>query len=145
MNRRAARWLAPILIVIAAALGSAASAGGVAAVGASGRPPHRAAVSTAPEPPPITANDFLPEDRNLSDCVGVLEKPGCGSEERGGPMMTLVFALVIGGMAFVFWRVIVGVRKNRAELDRSESAPVRDGPGLPPSATERDPAEPIEP
>ena len=27
--------------------------------------------------------------------------------------------IVIGGMAFIFWRVIVGVRRNRAALDRS--------------------------
>ena len=40
-------------------------------------------------------------------------------------MMTLVFALVIGGMAFIFWRVIVGVRKNRAELDRAGARPER--------------------
>ena len=101
-------------------------------------------VGTTPDPPPITANEFLPEDRDLSDCVGVLEKPGCGSEERGGPMMTLVFALVIGGMSFVFWRVIVGVRKNRAELDRSE----RDRADREPADREpadRDPAEPVEP
>jgi hypothetical protein len=76
------------------------------------------ATATVPDPPPITANDFLPEDRDLSDCVGVLEKPGCGSEDRGGAMMTIVFALVIGGMAFIFWRVIVGARRNRRELDQ---------------------------
>ena len=142
MNRRAARWLAPILIVIAAALALGVPAGGVTAVGGNGRISN---LRTAPDPePPITANEFLPEDRNLSDCVGVLEKPGCGSEERGGPMMTLVFALVIGGMAFVFWRVIVGVRKNRAELDRSESVRSETDKAAT-ERPERDPAEPIEP
>ena len=34
-------------------------------------------------------------------------------------MMTVVFILVMAGMAFIFWRVIVGVRQNRAALERS--------------------------
>jgi hypothetical protein len=76
--------------------------------------------ATTPDPPPDTANEFLPEERNLSDCVGVLEKPGCGSEERGGVMLNLVFLVVIAGMSFIFWRIIVGVRKNRSALDHSE-------------------------
>jgi hypothetical protein len=84
-------------------------------------PTTASVVATAPEPPPVTANDFLPEDRNLSDCVGALEKPGCGSEERGGPMMNLVFFLVIAGMAFIFWRISVGVRRNRARLQPAET------------------------
>jgi hypothetical protein len=130
--------------VIASALVVGTSAGGAAAASAVGAVGAASTVTTTPEPPPITANDFLPEDRDLSDCVGVLEKPGCGSEERGGPMLTLVFALVIGGMSFVFWRVIVGVRKNRAELDRSElDRSERDRADR--DAADRDPAEPVEP
>jgi len=78
-----------------------------------------AMTATVPEPPPDTPNEFLPDERNLSDCVGVLEKPGCGSKERGGAMMNVVFLVVIGGMSFIFWRIIVGVRTNRASLDRS--------------------------
>jgi hypothetical protein len=80
-----------------------------------------AMAATVPEPAPD--NEFLPDERNLSDCVGVLEKPGCGSEERCGVMMNAVFLIVIGGMAFIFWRIIAGVRKNRAGLDRSGLEP----------------------
>jgi hypothetical protein len=108
VNRRAARRLAPIRLLIAA----------LAFVTLTG---HAADVVTAspPEPPPVTANEFLPEDRDLSDCVGLVEKPGCGSEERGGALLNVVFLLVMAGMAFIFWRIIIGVRKNRAELDRA--------------------------
>ncbi len=111
MNRRAARWLAPIRLLIAALafVVVAGTTGGVAS-------------ATAPEPspePPVTANEFLPEDRDLSDCVGLVEKPGCGSEERGGALLNVVFVLVMAGMGFIFWRIIIGVRRNRAELERA--------------------------
>jgi hypothetical protein len=82
----------------------------------------QSAPATVPDPdtPAVTANEFLPEDRDLTDCVGVLEKPGCGSEERGGTMLNIVFVLVIGGMSFIFWRIIVGVRRNRSALGEPE-------------------------
>ena len=86
------------------------------------------APTTVPDPPPVTANDFLPEERDLTDCVGALEKPGCGSEERGGPMMTVVFLMVMAGMGFIFWRVIVGVRQNRSQLE--PPAPTSSGPNF---------------
>jgi hypothetical protein len=118
VNRRAARWLAPILllasIVIAVTFGVP-----TARADAFWEPRPAAMTATVPEPPPDTPNEFLPDERNLSDCVGVLEKPGCGSKERGGTMMNAVFLIVIGGMAFIFWRIIIGVRKNRAALERS--------------------------
>ena len=98
----------------------------------------QSAPTTVPDPdtPVVTANEFLPEDRDLTDCVGVLEKPGCGSEERGGTMLNIVFVLVIGGMSFIFWRIIVGVRKNRSELDApnpTNSEPTNSEPTKPES------------
>lgn len=108
-----------------------------------------AATTASPEPspePPVTANEFLPEDRDLSDCVGALERPGCGSDERGGPLLNLVFVLVIAGMAFIFWRIIIGVRKNRAELERTERLRTEQEPTEPeptePEPTEPEPTEP---
>jgi len=112
VNRRAARPLAPIRLLIAAA----------ALFVSFGAPVDRVVAedaTAATEPPPVTASDFLPEERDLSDCVGLVERPGCGSEERGGALLNVVFVLVMGGMAFIFWRIIIGVRKNRAELDRT--------------------------
>ena len=68
-----------------------------------------------PPPPPVTiAPEFLPESANLSDCVGLVEKPGCGSEARGGWRQTAVFASLAVWLALIFWRVSVGVRRNRS-------------------------------
>lgn len=63
--------------------------------------------------PPVTVTDFYPEESNLSDCVGLVERPGCGSEARGGTGQTVVFVLLVIGLGIIFWRVAVGVRRNR--------------------------------
>ncbi|MGK0275327.1 MAG: hypothetical protein ACI9N0_001711 [Ilumatobacter sp.] len=62
--------------------------------------------------PPITANEFFPEDRDLTSCIGVLERPGCGSEERGGWRQGLILLAVVGGLAVVFGNVIRSSRKR---------------------------------
>lgn len=66
-----------------------------------------------PPPPPVTINDFIPEDRNLSDCIGALERPGCGSEARGGWRQALIFVVVAGGLALVFGRIAWSARRRR--------------------------------
>jgi hypothetical protein len=89
--------------------------GGGAALAASTRvPPSTAPPSTAPV---VTANEFLPTDRDLSDCVGVLEKPGCGSQARGGTAITVVFIVMLLAMVLIFARIAVGVRQNRRAID----------------------------
>jgi hypothetical protein len=60
-------------------------------------------------------SDFYPEDNNLSDCLGLVERPGCGSESRGGWRQTAVFVILALGMALIFWRISVGVRRNRVD------------------------------
>tara|TARA_R110002110_G_scaffold225978_1_gene440148 strand:- start:4344 stop:4655 length:312 start_codon:yes stop_codon:yes gene_type:complete len=62
--------------------------------------------------PPTTANDFFPEDRDLTSCIGVLERPGCGSEERGGWRQGLILLGVLGGLTIVFGNVIRSARKR---------------------------------
>ncbi|WP_395155699.1 hypothetical protein [Ilumatobacter sp.] len=62
--------------------------------------------------PPTTANDFFPEDRDLTSCVGVLERPGCGSEQRGGWRQGLILLAVLSGLAIVFGNVIRSSRKR---------------------------------
>jgi hypothetical protein len=74
-------------------------------------------VASVDEQPPVTVNDFFPEDNNLSDCVGLVEKPGCGSESRGGTGQNLVFGFLALGLGIILWRVSVGIRANRADLD----------------------------
>lgn len=74
--------------------------------------------SDEPPPPPVTiAPEFLPESANLSDCVGLVERPGCGSKARGGWRQTAVFAAIAVGLGVIFWRVSLGVRRNRGAAD----------------------------
>ncbi len=64
-----------------------------------------------------TANPFLPENQDLTACVGTLQRPGCGSSERGGWHQDLVAMAMIGGLLIVFGRVAWGVRRNRSRID----------------------------
>ena len=59
------------------------------------------------------ANPFLPEDRNLTECIGMLQRPGCGSEARGGWHQNLVAIAMITGLVIVFGRVAWGVRRSQ--------------------------------
>jgi hypothetical protein len=77
------------------------------------------ATAMPPPTPPVTANPFLPDQRNLSDCVGALERPGCGSAARGSSSQTAVFIVMFAGMSFIFIRIAIGVRKNRANMGNS--------------------------
>ncbi len=70
-----------------------------------------------PGAPPITVTDFYPESSNLSDCIGLVEKSGCGSGSRGGAGQNLVFVALALGVGFVFWRISVGIRANRRATD----------------------------
>lgn len=108
-----------------------------------GGTPHAAAIAvsvthsdTAPTDtastdtvPVDTANPFLPEQRDLTECIGLLQRPGCGSEARGGLGQTLVAILMIGGLVLIFGRVAWGLRRNRRQLEdlSAETAPRRTG------------------
>ncbi len=103
-----------VVVAVATALIGARPATAHAATAA----PQAAAVTVgaatdAPNRPPVTANEFLPEERNLSDCVGALERPGCGSEARGGWRQTLVFLAVAAGLVLVFGRIAWSARRSR--------------------------------
>ena len=53
-------------------------------------------------------NPFLPDERNLSDCISAVPKPGCGSEARGGWRQTLVFGVMALGLLVIAWRIATG-------------------------------------
>jgi hypothetical protein len=110
MSRRAAAVLVALVAV--------APAGPVVAA-----PPPAAAVTTVTgtpptDPPFVTDNDFLPE-RDLSECVSAMPQPNCGSESKGGWRQALVFGVVVAALAFVGWRIIRTVRRNRREMEPS--------------------------
>ncbi len=75
------------------------------------------------DPPPITVNPFIPEDRGISDCISALPKPGCGSEARGGWRQGLIFLALIGGLAIIGWRIVAGVRSGGSSRGTPATSP----------------------
>jgi hypothetical protein len=84
-----------------------------------------------PPPPPVTVNEFIPEDRDLSDCLSALPKPGCGSEARGGWGQTAVLSAILVGLGVIGWRISVGLRANRRALDTLSASSTADDPVAP--------------
>jgi hypothetical protein len=108
VNRRSGPWIVRILFALALVVGLLA--------------PHPAAATTPPPEPvaPATtelvvdeANPFLPEERDVTDCIGMLQRPGCGSESRGGWHQNAVAIVMVTGLLIVFGRVAWGVRRSQ--------------------------------
>ena len=74
---------------------------------------------TPPTDPAAEDNPFMPEDKNLSECVSAVPEPGCGSEARGGWRQGIVLAVVVVALAFVGWQIIRTVRRSRRVIDVS--------------------------
>jgi hypothetical protein len=66
---------------------------------------------------PTTDNVFIPANQNLSDCVGTLERPNCGSASKSDVNMYITFAVLMAGMAAIGWRLTVAIRKRDRDLD----------------------------
>ncbi|MEI7971217.1 MAG: hypothetical protein WCI10_01595 [Actinomycetota bacterium] len=59
---------------------------------------------------------------DYSACVGMYQKPGCGTKpvlsgDRGGPMQLAVFGILIAGMAFIGVRIARSVIARDRERD----------------------------
>ena len=65
-------------------------------------------------------NVFLPEDQDVTDCVGTVELPNCGSKEKGGWRMYLVMLVLVAGVGFIAWRVARLVRRRDAIVNAEE-------------------------
>ena len=68
---------------------------------------------------PATVPDPL-GGRNVSDCIGLYPKPGCGSEpvlsgDRGGSMQYATFGIMIAAL------VLIGVRISRSIVKRDRA------------------------
>ena len=87
-------------------------------VAAAAPPTTEAPVDTVPT---STLNDFIPTERDISDCISAVQKPGCGSENRSDYHMWLVFVVLIGGMGLIAWRIVVGYRRDRATIDKQQT------------------------
>lgn len=75
------------------------------------------AVVVATSPPPVTDNEFVPQERDLGECVTALPKPGCGSEARSDWHQGLVLALLVAGLFVIGWRIVHGVRRRPVQPD----------------------------
>ena len=129
VNRRSAPWLARILLIVTSVVALMAPAAGRAAA----QETPAAAVFAAAAPPidtnvPVdTANPFLPENRDVTDCVGTVQRPGCGSAARGGWHQNLVAIAMIGGLFIVFGRVAwVVIRAQRRATAAGEQPVIGD-------------------
>ena len=98
--------LAALLIPLAVAAGAAGSAAAAQA------PPTTTPTS-------VTDNPFIPPNKDLSTCISANPPPGCGSNAQGGWRQYLVVGVVVVGLAFIGWRVVTTVRRNRREFEAS--------------------------
>jgi hypothetical protein len=76
-------------------------------------PSARAAASTPPTTPnagPVATNDLLPDNNDVTNCVGTAEPANCGSKARADGHTYLVFLALVLGMGFIGWRIARGVR-----------------------------------
>ena len=134
MDRRGpARCILALFVAVMSVLAPAAAARAGGEAPPATRPDARPADEPAVEPADDsdadrtvpTVSDFYPEDSNLSDCLGLVERPGCGSKARGGWRQVVVLGALLAGLGLIFWRISVGVRRNRADPS-SQAAPDQD-------------------
>ena len=75
------------------------------------------ALSVTPitDPTPVsTINEFIPEDRDLTECISAVPKPGCGSEARTSWEQGALLVVLVVALAFIAWRVIRAARRKSA-------------------------------
>lgn len=66
-------------------------------------------------------------EKDPSDCIGLLQKPGCGKApedagERGGSLQYLTFAIILVGLAVIFTVVF----RNVLRADKAKAASAGD-------------------
>ena len=80
-------------------------------------------LDTAVIPSDATDNDFLDLERSLTECISSNPPPGCGRVptspgDRGGWQQLVLFGVMMGGIAVIFWRVSRAVRTRDAVSNR---------------------------
>ena len=62
----------------------------------------------------MVTNDLLPENNDVTNCIGTVEQANCGSKARADGHTYLVFLALILGLAFIGWRIARGVKARDA-------------------------------
>ncbi len=73
-------------------------------------PPTTASTGAPSTQEPTATNDLLPDNNDLTNCVGTVERANCGSRARADGHTYLVFLALTLGLAFIGWRIARGVR-----------------------------------
>jgi len=81
--------------------------------------PASNAAATAPPSTeaPVVTNDLLPQNNDVTNCVGTVESANCGSKARADGHTYLVFLALTLGLAFIGWRIARGVKARDAAHD----------------------------
>lgn len=75
------------------------------------------------DPAPVsTINEFIPEDRDLTECISAVPKPGCGSEARTSWEQGALLVVLVVALAFIAWRVIRAARRKPAAAPTANAA-----------------------
>jgi hypothetical protein len=108
-----------VLVSLLLTFGTVGTAAQGDVVSAAAPPTTEAPVSTVPT---STINEFIPEEQQITDCISAAPKPGCGSKARSDWHQWMVFIALVGGMVFVGWRIVAGLRRQRHEPKPHQSA-----------------------
>ena len=118
---RFSRSFAPLALVCALGAGTVlAGCGGGENPYQAAEPANTAVVDTVVDTTVdtgIATNEFIPEE-NIGSCVGLVERPNCGSKDKGGWRMYLTLAVLMSGMAFIGWRIARSVKARDAVVNR---------------------------
>ena len=81
----------------------------------SNRAPTTTATTTATtiDAPPAT-NDLIPDNNDVTNCIGTVEQANCGGKARADGHTYLVFGVLAAGMAFIGWRIARGIHARDA-------------------------------
>jgi hypothetical protein len=69
--------------------------------------------ATTIDAPPAT-NDLIPDNNDVTNCIGTVEQANCGGKARADGHTYLVFGVLAAGMAFIGWRIARGIRARDA-------------------------------
>lgn len=104
-------WRILIAAIATIAVGATVSTARVEATA----PPTTTATTTATTigAPPAT-NDLIPDNNDVTNCIGTVEQANCGGKARADGHTYLVFGVLAAGMAFIGWRIARGIRARDA-------------------------------